>query len=72
MHVYVMFYYEIQWIYQDLVSGELPRGKFPQVKIPHGEFPWGKFPRGKFPRGKLPHILFSNYFCRKNVSPLKK
>ena len=44
-----------------VVSGELPR-----VKFPHGEFPWGKFPRGKLPR-----ILFSNYFCWKNISPLK-
>ena len=43
------------------VSEELPRGKFPGEKFPHGEFP----------RGKLPHILFSNYFCWKNVSPLK-
>ena len=29
------------------------------------------YPRGKFPRGKLPRILFSNYFCLKDVSPLK-
>ena len=48
------------------MCGELPRGKFPLVKFPYGEFPWEKFPRRKLPR-----IFFSNYFCWKNVAPLK-
>ena len=63
------------------VSGELTRGKFPLVKLHRGKFPLVKFPRGelrhgilpggKLPRGKLSRVLFSNYFCWKNVAPLK-
>ena len=64
------------WCLENSPAENYPTGnpslsKSPAENSPSSNSPMVNSPEENFPMEKLPRILFSNYFCWKNVAPLK-